>query len=112
MFPDLRYIRQRVRFAAAITFAVFLTSCATQPVGRPQDVAAAKSLRDARSTQLSLEVRAADYLQAAALTAPNLGSGTQPTLALNTYNSAAAELTILLRSAPGGRLWNHPLTLT
>ncbi len=112
MFPDLRHIRKRVRFAAAITCAVFLTSCAIQPVGRPQDIAAAKSLRDARSTQLPLEVRAADYLQAAALTAPDLGSGTQPTLALNTYNSAAAELTILLRSAPGGHLWNHPLTLT
>jgi len=69
-------------------------------------------LRAARSQQLSLEIRAADYLQAAALTAPDLGSGTQPTPALNTYNSATAELTILLRSAQGGRLWNHPLTLT
>jgi triacylglycerol esterase/lipase EstA (alpha/beta hydrolase family) len=68
-------------------------------------------LRAARSQQLSLETRAGDYLQAAALTAPALGSG-QPTLALNTYNSATAELTVLLRSAQGGRLWNHPLTLT
>src|SRR5262249_16000830 len=36
---------------------------------------------------------------------------TEPTVARDTYNTAAAELTILLRSADGGRLWNHPLTL-
>jgi pimeloyl-ACP methyl ester carboxylesterase len=57
------------------------------------------------------ETRAADYLKAAAGAAPQLGSGTQPTVARDTYNAAAAELTILLRSADGGRLWNHPLTL-
>ncbi len=104
-------IPERLQLIAALTSAIFFAGCATQPAGSPNVVAAAKSLRDARSTQLSLEVRAADYLQAAALTAPDLGSGTQ-TLALNTYNSAAAELTILLRSTSGGRVWNHPLTLT
>ena len=31
---------------------------------------------------------------------------------MNTYNSAAAELTILLRSSEEGRLWNQPLTIT
>ena len=31
---------------------------------------------------------------------------------MNTYNTAAAELTILLRSSEGGRLWNQPLTVT
>jgi len=31
---------------------------------------------------------------------------------VNTYNTAAAELTILLRSSEGGRLWNQPLTVT
>jgi len=71
-----------------------------------------RSLREGRSQHLSLETRAADYLEAAALTAPELGPGTEQTLALITYNSATAELTILLRSAQGGRLWNHPLTLT
>src|SRR4029453_956269 len=86
--------------------------CATQPAGSPNVVAAAKSLRAARSTQLSVETRAADYLEAAALTAPDLGSGTQPTPARETYNAASAELTILLRSGDGGRLWNKPLTVT
>ena len=60
---------------------------------------------------MPLEKRAADYLQAAAVTAPLLGSGTR-TPARNTYNSACGELTVLLRSSEGGRLWNHPLTLT
>src|SRR5262249_54448351 len=34
-----------------------------------------------------------------------------PTPAVNTYNAAAAELTLLLRSADGGRLWDRRLTL-
>ena len=100
------------RGAAGVTLAIFLTSCATRPVGRPQDVAALNDLRAARSTHLSLETRAADYLQAAALTAPELGSGRESTVSRDTYNAASAELTILLRSGDGGRLWNRPLTLT
>lgn len=91
---------------------VFLTSCATQPIGRPEDVLAAQRLRAARSQQLSPEARAAEYVQAAALAAPDLGSGRERTVARQTYNAAAAELTTLLRSADGGRLWNHPLSLT
>jgi hypothetical protein len=38
-----------------------------------------KSLQEARSTQLSADKRAADYLQAAALTARELGSGREQT---------------------------------
>ena len=59
-----------------------------------------------------MEKRAADYLQAAAITAPLLGAGTQKTSAWETYDAACGELTVLLRSADGGRLWNHPLTVT
>jgi pimeloyl-ACP methyl ester carboxylesterase len=68
-------------------------------------------MSQARSLQVPVETRAANYLQAAAVTAPMLGSGTPPTPAINTYNAAAAELTLLLRSADGGRLWDHRLTL-
>ena len=46
------------------------------------------------------------------MTAPLLATGAQQTPVRDTYNTAAAELTILLHSADGGRLWNHPLTLT
>jgi pimeloyl-ACP methyl ester carboxylesterase len=62
--------------------------------------------------QVPLEKRAADYLQVAAMTAPLLGSGTEQTPALDTYNTACGELTELLRNSEGGRLWNQPLTLT
>jgi pimeloyl-ACP methyl ester carboxylesterase len=98
-------------FAAVGTSLALLTSCATsQPVGSPRDITAATSLKEARSSQLPPEKRAADYLLAAALTAPELESGREETPARNIYNTAAAELTILLRSADGGRLWNHPFT--
>jgi pimeloyl-ACP methyl ester carboxylesterase len=102
----------RLRFVTVATSLLFLASCATQPVGRPQDVAAAGFLHQARSQQLSPETRAADYLQAAALTAPDLGSGKQATPAREIYNAAAGELTILLRTAEGGRLWDRHLSLT
>ena len=46
------------------------------------------------------------------MTAPLLGTGAQETPARDTYNAACGELTVLLRSSEGGRLWNHPLTLT
>ena len=46
------------------------------------------------------------------MTAPLLGTGAQQTPAVDTYNAACGELTVLLRSSEGGRLWNHPLTLT
>lgn len=105
-------IPKKLQFGAVLTCVVFLTSCATQPVGRPEEVASEQRLREARSQHLSPEIRAANYLQAAALSAPDVGSGKQPTLALKTYNAAAAELTMLLRSADGGKLWNRPLTFT
>ena len=99
--------------AGFISLALF-TSCATQPkpVASPQREAAAKNLAEARSSTKPPESRAALYLEAAAAAAPKLGSGTERTAARETYNEAAAELTILLRSAENGRLWNHPLTLS
>lgn len=105
-------ISKSLRLAAIITLVAFVTGCTTTPAGRPQDIVAAKKLQQARSTSLPAETRAADYLEAAALTAPDLGSGAADSLARRTYNSASAELTILLRSADAGRLWDHPLTLT
>jgi pimeloyl-ACP methyl ester carboxylesterase len=69
-------------------------------------------MREARSSQVPVEKRAADYLQVADTTAPLLGTGAQESPARDTYNAACGELTVLLRSADGGRLWNHPLTLT
>ena len=68
-------------------------------------------MREARSANAPVEKRAGDYLQAAAITAPLLGTGIG-TPACETYNAACGELTVLLRSSEEGRLWNHPITLT
>src|SRR5215471_15568859 len=103
----------RLRLIAATTCAAFFVGCATGPQARgPQYEPVADVMREARSAQAPVEKRAADYLQAAAITAPLLGSGAQPTPARDTYNAACGELTVLLRNSEGGRLWNHPLTLT
>jgi pimeloyl-ACP methyl ester carboxylesterase len=102
-----------IRLVAATICLAFFAGCATTPrsVRGPEYGPTAGLMREARSAQVPVEKRAANYLQAAAVTAPMLGPGTPPTPALNTYNAAAAELTLLLRSADGGRLWNRPLTL-
>jgi pimeloyl-ACP methyl ester carboxylesterase len=103
----------RIRVSTALTCLAFLAGCATTPqtAGRLQYAPAAGIMREARSSQVPVEKRAADYLEAAAMTAPLLGTGAQETPARNTYNAACGELTVLLRSSEGGRLWNHPLTL-
>src|SRR5437764_12648472 len=104
----------RIRLIAAITCLAFFAGCATTPqtAGRLQYGPAASVMKEARSSHVPVQQRAADYLQAAAMTAPLLGTGAQETPALDTYNAACGELTLLLRSSEGGRLWNHPLTLT
>ena len=104
----------RIRLIAAGTCLAFFAGCATTPqtAGRLQYGPAASVMKEARSSQVPVEKRAADYLQAAAMTAPLLGAAAQDTPALDTYNAACGELTVLLRSNEGGRLWNHPLTLT
>ena len=103
----------RLRLIAAATCAAFLVGCATTPqIARgPEYEPATSIMREARSSSVPVEQRAADYLQAAAMTAPLLGSGAQATPACDTYNAACGELTVLLRNSEGGRLWNHPLTL-
>src|SRR5262252_1824934 len=114
MNPKHSKISIPIRLIAAITCVAFFVGCATTPrtVRGPEYAPAANMLRRARSPQIPVETRAANYLQAAVITAPLLGTGTQPKPALNTYNAACGELTVLLRNSEGGRLWNHPLTLT
>ncbi len=100
-------------FAPAICLA-FVAGCATSPTApRVEYPPAASLLREARSAHVPLERRAADYLQAAATIASSqLATGTQETPPRGAYNAAAAELTVLLRSSEGGRLWNRPLVLS
>src|SRR5437667_6369426 len=102
-----------IRVIAGVTCVALLTSCATarQTARGPEYAPTASIMREARSANVPVEKRAADYLQAAAMTAPLLGTGIG-TPACETYNAACGELTVLLRSSEGGRLWNHPMTLT
>jgi alpha/beta hydrolase fold len=92
--------------------ALVLAGCAHYSAAPETRSTVAKSLREARSKDRTAEERAALYLHAAAEAAPRLGSGNEPTAFRDTYNAAAAELTVLLRSADNGRLWNRPLTLS
>jgi pimeloyl-ACP methyl ester carboxylesterase len=106
-------ISVRTRVVAAATWFAFFAGCATTPQGAGHLVyaPAANILREARSSQVPVEKRAADYLQVAAMTAPLLGNGAEQSPARDTYNTACTELTILLRTSEEERLWNHPLTL-
>ena len=101
-----------IRLIAGITCIALFASCATAPhtARGPEYAPTAKLMREARSANVPVEKRAADYLQAAAMAAPLLGTGIG-TPACETYNAACGELTVLLRSSEGGRLWNQPLTL-
>ena len=102
-----------IRLIVALTCAAFLVGCATAPhiAQGPEYAPTASLMREARSSNVPVETRAADYVQAAAVTRPLLGSGGVGTPACETYNAACGELTVLLRSSEGGRLWNQPLTL-
>ncbi len=104
--------RISIRAIAAVTCLALLAGCATAPqtARRFEYAPTASVMREARSPGVPVEKRAADYLQAAAVTAPLLGSGIG-TPACGTYNAACGELTVLLRSSEGGRLWKQPLTL-
>jgi pimeloyl-ACP methyl ester carboxylesterase len=97
--------------STAVLVAIILSGCAHYSAA-PETRAAAKSLREARAKGSSAEEQAALYLQAAADATPRVGARNESTAARDTYNAAAAELAVLLRTAEGGRLWNHPLTLT
>jgi pimeloyl-ACP methyl ester carboxylesterase len=90
-----------------------LAGCASQTgwPNRGRVAAAEQSLREARSTRMPVEQRAANYLRAAEISAPLINYGAQPTPSRKIYDEAASELTVLLRSTNSGSFWNRPLTL-
>ncbi|MEI7908476.1 MAG: alpha/beta fold hydrolase [Verrucomicrobiota bacterium] len=98
-----------------ILCAVFACSaCVNTPVppDQAETLAAAAYLKQAGAKATPAEQRAALYLQAAAEAGTQLGSRSSGTSARIIYNQAATDLTVLLRGAEQGRLWNRPLTLT
>src|SRR5215468_5730457 len=82
----MRHAKASIRLIAAVTCVAFLASCATAPqtARGPEYAPTANLMREARSASVPVEKRAADYLQAAATTAPLLGSGVPETPACNT----------------------------
>src|SRR5437899_7981118 len=111
MLMKLRYTTGSIRLISALTCIGFFAGCATAPqIARgPEYTPTASIMREARSAQVPVEKRAADYLQAAAITAPLLGTSIG-TPACETYNAACGELTVLLRSSEGGQRCNQPMT--
>lgn len=105
---------KRPPFLFLLCAAIALTACVNTPV--PPDQAETRSaaafLKAAEAKSAPAEQRAALYLQAAAEASAQLASHSPGANARLIYNQAAADLTVLLRGAEQGRLWNHPLTLT
>ena len=90
------------------TFAVTACVNTSQTPQQAGYQSAEECLKQAGEKKTPVDQRAVLYLRAAAESGSNSARGTEPV----TYNQAAAGLTVLLRSADSGRMWNHPLTLT
>ena len=89
-----------IRLIAAVTCVALLASCATAPqtARGPEYAPTASLMREARSAKVPVEKRAADYLQAAAMTAPLMGNGIPETPACKPITRHAVKLTVLLRN--------------
>src|SRR4030095_13731528 len=76
-FMRLENAQLSIRLIAAVTCLAFLASCTTAPqtARGPEYAPTASIMHEARSASVPVEKRAADYLQAAAMTAPLLGTG-------------------------------------
>jgi len=102
-----------VRRATGSLVMLLLANCAHQ--GLPPEGGLHRSaviaLKQADSTTLTTEQRAVHYLDAAREAAALLDSPTSAEAARIIYNQAATDLTVMLRSADNGRLWNRPLAL-
>ena len=104
------------RICASLCIALLVGGCANAPKSASSSKleTAGKCLKAARGKLTPVQERAADYLQAAALSdsVGNHSSAEDTRKARLIYNASAAELTHLLRAEDGGKYWNHPLKLT
>lgn len=97
--------------APALLFAACRTTEPRISEKAPPLVQAAQELKYGRKITLPAEERAGLYLDAAALASAEFADAAAEPKARTLYNTAAAELTDLLRHHDDGQLWNHPLTL-
>ena len=111
LFPVL--LSGPARAVAGVLVLSLLANCAHQGLPHEEGFhrSAVISLKQAASKSLSAEQRAALYLDAAREAAALLDSPVSGDAARTIYNQAAADLTVLLRSADNGRMWNRPLAL-
>ena len=91
---------------------LLLAGCATQPPLAPGPLGQAQiKLAEARSHTKTTETRIADYLEAAEVAEQEAESRSRDAAtkqqALQLYNDACAEVTVLLEEADGGKYWNH-----
>jgi hypothetical protein len=103
-------------FVRILFLSVVLTVCLSNPsMGASTTsgvVQAEQDLKLANSPPLTLEARAGYYLHAADITVNALGAGGADRRSREIYNKACAQLTAMLRSADGARLWNRTETIT
>ena len=97
-------------FLATLVFTACAPNCLPPAEGLHQS--AVTHLREAREQTLSDEQRAVLYLDSAREASAILDSHESGESARMIYNKAAADLTVLLRSAQNGGMWNRPLTLS
>ena len=104
---------RRSTFVPAVISALVLSGCV--PTGLPEEEGehreAVMSLKSASKAITPAEERAALYLTAAADASKLFGSASSGEAARQVYNKSAADLTVLLREANGGRMWNRPATV-
>jgi len=105
---------KRPPFVLLLCVAFAVSACVNTPVtpDQAETRAATAYLKEAGAKATPAEQRAGLYLHSAAEASSLLGSNTSGATARLIYNQAAADLTVLLRGAEQGRLWNRPLTLT
>jgi pimeloyl-ACP methyl ester carboxylesterase len=102
-----------MNFRLTFLAALLITACAPNglPPAEGLHRSAVTHLREARKPSLTAEQRAVLYLDAAREASGILDTRESGESARAIYNHAAADLTVLLRSARNGSLWNRPLTL-
>ncbi len=104
-------ILQPIRITLFAALAISACAPTALPPAEGLHRSAVISLKQAASKSLTAEQRAALYLDAAREAAALLDSPNSGGAARTIYNQAAADLTVLLRSADNNRMWNRPLTI-
>ena len=114
LFPALHAAMKTRYHLLPLCAVLALAGCASTgslPQQTAQQHAVAAHFTETAGKLASPEERAVLYLNAAREASGRLASATAGAEARATYNQAAADLTVLLRSANNGKLWNEPLTL-